>query len=83
MYSGVDGENLSPGDDSVSEPSLHEDEGSDLVDSRPSVVNQEPILLDLSRDLVDRGLFESYTYTGTLFRNLPDTHFLCFFTLSL
>ncbi|XP_073344382.1 polycystin-1-like protein 1 [Pagrus major] len=61
---GVDGENLSPGDDSVFDPSLHEDEGSNLVDSRPSVVNQEPILLDLSRDLVDRGLFESYTYTG-------------------
>ncbi|KAM8731306.1 polycystin-1-like protein 1 isoform 4-T4 [Acanthopagrus schlegelii] len=61
---GVDGENLSPGDDLEFEPSLHEDEGSDLVDSRLPVVNQEPILLDLSRDLVDSGLFESYTYTG-------------------
>lgn len=79
----MDGENLSPGDDLEFEPSLHEDEGSDLVDSRLPVVNQEPILLDLSRDLVDSGLFESYTYTGTLISKLPDTRFLCFFALCL
>ncbi|XP_044033057.1 polycystic kidney disease 1 like 1 [Siniperca chuatsi] len=62
--SGVDGESFSPGDDSVFHPAVHEDEGSNLVDSRPSVMIQEPILLDLSRDPVDRDLFESYTYTG-------------------
>ncbi|XP_045922035.1 polycystic kidney disease 1 like 1 [Micropterus dolomieu] len=60
----VDGESLTPGDDSAFHPALHEDEGSNLVDSRPSVMIQEPILLDLTRDPVDRGLFESYTYTG-------------------
>ncbi|XP_037613525.1 polycystic kidney disease 1 like 1 [Sebastes umbrosus] len=60
----VDGESFSPGDDSAFDPALHKDEGSNLVDSRPSVVIQEPILLDLPRDPVDRGLFESYTYTG-------------------
>lgn len=72
----VDGESLSPGDDSAFHPALHEDEGSNLVDSRPSVMIQEPILLDLTRDPVDRGLFESYTYTGPLFRKLTDAHYL-------
>ncbi|XP_070784659.1 polycystin-1-like protein 1 [Enoplosus armatus] len=62
--SGVDGESFGPGDDSGFDPAVHEDEGSNLVDSRPSVMIQEPILLDLPRDPVDRGLFESYTYTG-------------------
>ncbi|XP_028425777.1 polycystic kidney disease 1 like 1 [Perca flavescens] len=61
---GVDGESFSPGDDSVFDPALYEDEGSNLVHSRPSVVIQEPILLDLLRDPIDRGLFEAYTYTG-------------------
>ncbi|KAA8580858.1 hypothetical protein FQN60_013816 [Etheostoma spectabile] len=61
---GVDGESFSPGDDYVFDPALYEDEGSNLVHSRPSVVIQEPILLDLLRDPIDRGLFEAYTYTG-------------------
>ncbi|CAK6980027.1 polycystic kidney disease 1 like 1, partial [Scomber scombrus] len=61
---GVADETFSPGDDSVFYSVSHADEGSNLVDSRPSVVIQEPTLLDLPRDLVDRGLFESYTYTG-------------------
>ncbi|XP_035510575.1 polycystic kidney disease 1 like 1 [Morone saxatilis] len=61
---GVDGESFSQGDDSVFHPASHEDEGSNLVDSRPPVGTQEPILLDLPRDTVDRGLFESYSYTG-------------------
>ncbi|KAM9337218.1 polycystin-1-like protein 1 [Symphorus nematophorus] len=61
---GVDGESFHPGDDSVFDPALHEEEGSNLVNSRPSVVIQEPILLDLPRDLIERDLFESYTYTG-------------------
>ncbi|KAM6908104.1 polycystin-1-like protein 1 [Lycodopsis pacificus] len=61
---GVDGESFSPGEDSFHDPALHEDEGNNLIDSRPSVVIQEPVLLDLPRHPVDRGLFESYTYTG-------------------
>ncbi|XP_047185896.1 polycystic kidney disease 1 like 1 isoform X3 [Scophthalmus maximus] len=59
---GVDGETLSPGADSVFDPA--EGEGSNLVVSRPSVLTQEPTLLDLPRDSVDRDVFESYTYTG-------------------
>nr|XP_046228097.1 polycystic kidney disease 1 like 1 [Scatophagus argus] len=61
---GGEADTFSPGDDSAFDPALHEDVGSNLVDFRPSVVVQEPILLDLSRDLVDRDLFESYTYAG-------------------
>ncbi|KAG8009401.1 Polycystic kidney disease 1 like 1 [Nibea albiflora] len=61
---GVDGESFNPGNDSLFDPALHEDQGSNLVDSRPSVVIQQPILLDLPRVQVDRGLFESYTDTG-------------------
>ncbi|XP_034416623.1 polycystic kidney disease 1 like 1 [Cyclopterus lumpus] len=61
---GVDGESFSPGDDSFHDPALPDDEGNNLMDSRPSVVIQEPVLLDLPRDLVNRGLFESYTDTG-------------------
>ncbi|XP_050922890.1 LOW QUALITY PROTEIN: polycystic kidney disease 1 like 1 [Lates calcarifer] len=61
---GVDRETLSPGEDSVFDPAVHEDEGSNLVLPRPSVVIQEPTLLDLPRYPVDRVLFESYTYTG-------------------
>uniref|UniRef100_A0A8D3B804 Polycystic kidney disease protein 1-like 1 n=1 Tax=Scophthalmus maximus TaxID=52904 RepID=A0A8D3B804_SCOMX len=62
VLSGVDGETLSPGADSVFDPA--EGEGSNLVVSRPSVLTQEPTLLDLPRDSVDRDVFESYTYTG-------------------
>ncbi|KAE8279963.1 Polycystic kidney disease 1 like 1 Protein abecobe [Larimichthys crocea] len=47
---GVDGESFNPGDDSLFDSALHEDQGSNLVDSRPSVVIQQPILLDLPRD---------------------------------
>ncbi|XP_068160681.1 polycystin-1-like protein 1 [Antennarius striatus] len=63
----VESETFNPIDDSGIDPVIledDEDEGSNLVDSRPSVVRQEPSLLDLSRDLVERGLLESYTYTG-------------------
>ncbi|XP_051796475.1 polycystic kidney disease 1 like 1 [Acanthochromis polyacanthus] len=63
---GVDGESFSPGDDSVFDPATrHQDEGSNLVDPKPSLVIQEPSLLDLPRHPVDRGLFQSYTYTGS------------------
>lgn len=72
VLSGVDGETLSPGADSVFDPA--EGEGSNLVVSRPSVLTQEPTLLDLPRDSVDRDVFESYTYTGTLLRKLTHTH---------
>ncbi|XP_044196392.1 polycystic kidney disease 1 like 1-like [Thunnus albacares] len=61
---GVDDDTFSPEDDSVFDPASHVDEGSNLVDSRPSMVIQEPTLLDLPRGPVDRALFESYTYTG-------------------
>ncbi|KAM7390602.1 hypothetical protein PAMA_008670 [Pampus argenteus] len=74
---GVDDETFSPGDDSMFDPASHVDEGSNLVDSRPSVVIQEPTLLDLPRKLVDRGLFESYTYTGI------SSHLLSFRPFSL
>ncbi|XP_055363784.1 polycystic kidney disease 1 like 1 isoform X2 [Betta splendens] len=57
---GVDGETFAAGEESE----VHEDEWSHLVDSRPSVVTQEHTLLDLPRDPVDVGLFESYTYAG-------------------
>lgn len=63
MFPVEDGENFSVGDDSALD--LHRDEGSNLVDARPSVMVQEPTLLDLPRDPVDRWIFESYTYTGT------------------
>ncbi|XP_008299033.1 polycystic kidney disease 1 like 1 [Stegastes partitus] len=58
---GVDGESLSPGDDSLFDPATHQDEGSNLVDLKPPVVLQDPSLLDLPRHPLDRGLFESYT----------------------
>lgn len=63
--SGEDRESLSP-EDLVPDPEEHEDEGSNLVDSRPSVVSREPILLDLSRELVEAEVFDSYTYTGVI-----------------
>lgn len=63
-FSGEDQEPLGPGEDS--QPDLEEpvDEGSNLVDSRPAVLIQEPLLLDLPRELVEARLFDSYTYTG-------------------
>nr|XP_043891851.1 polycystic kidney disease 1 like 1 [Solea senegalensis] len=61
---GADGETFSLGDDSAFDPAAHEGDGSNLLVSRPSVVTQQPTLLDLPRDPVDRVLFESYTYTG-------------------
>ncbi|KAM9332615.1 LOW QUALITY PROTEIN: polycystin-1-like protein 1 [Pholidichthys leucotaenia] len=63
-HTGVDGESLSVGDVSMFDPTLHDDEGSNLMNLRPSVVIWEPTLLDLHRDQVDRGLFDSFTYTG-------------------
>lgn len=63
--SGEDGESFSP-EDLVSDPEEHEDEGSNLVDSRPSAVFQKPILLDLSRELLEAEVFDSYTYTGVI-----------------
>ncbi|XP_054863081.1 polycystic kidney disease 1 like 1 [Amphiprion ocellaris] len=60
----VDGETFSPGDDSAFDPATHQDEGSNLVDPKPSLVVQKPSLLDLPRHPVDRGLFQSYAYTG-------------------
>ncbi|XP_029978904.1 polycystic kidney disease 1 like 1 [Sphaeramia orbicularis] len=61
---GVDGETFIPIDGSEFDPLLHRDEGSNLVDSQPPVMIQEPTLLDLPRDSVDRGIFESYTSSG-------------------
>ncbi|CAJ1082323.1 polycystic kidney disease 1 like 1 [Xyrichtys novacula] len=61
---GVDGETYSAGDYEEFHPTFHEDEGSNLVDDRPSVTTRDPVLLDLHRDPVDRSVFESYTYTG-------------------
>uniref|UniRef100_A0A3P8U3P9 Polycystic kidney disease 1a n=1 Tax=Amphiprion percula TaxID=161767 RepID=A0A3P8U3P9_AMPPE len=60
----TDGETFSPGDDSAFDPATHQDEGSNLVDPKPSLVVQKPSLLDLPRHPVDRGLFQSYAYTG-------------------
>ncbi|XP_028289333.1 polycystic kidney disease 1 like 1 [Parambassis ranga] len=59
---GVDSEGFTAEDNS--DPELHEDEGSNLVELKPSQVTREPTLIDLPRDPVDRSLFESYTYTG-------------------
>ncbi|XP_076014465.1 polycystin-1-like protein 1 [Genypterus blacodes] len=61
---GVDGEMSSPGGDSVFDSASEEDQGSDLLDSRPAPVSHEQTLLDLPRDAVDKVSFESYTYTG-------------------
>uniref|UniRef100_A0A3B3C2D0 Polycystin-1-like protein 1 n=1 Tax=Oryzias melastigma TaxID=30732 RepID=A0A3B3C2D0_ORYME len=62
-------ESFSPESDSSSHSLLHKDEGSNLVDPKPSLRTQKPGLLDLHRDLVDKSLFESYTHTGILFRD--------------
>ncbi|MEQ2307153.1 hypothetical protein AMECASPLE_015419, partial [Ameca splendens] len=58
--SGVDADSISLGDDSLT----LNNEGSNLMDPKPSAVILEPTLLDLHRDSVERGQFESYTYTG-------------------
>lgn len=65
-FPGSEGESFTPGEDSVwFHPESHKDEGSNLMESRPSLaVTREPNLLDLSRQPVDGDLFESYTYTG-------------------
>lgn len=60
------------------DPELHEEQGSNLMDSKPSVVIREPVLLELSRELVDVGTFESYTYTGTIFNKSVSPHSLPF-----
>lgn len=74
-FSGEDGEPVRAGED----PEEHGEEGSNLVDSRPAVVIREPVLLDLSRELVDARLFDSYTYTGVTLSSFPSiyTHFRC------
>uniref|UniRef100_A0A087XIW0 Polycystic kidney disease 1a n=1 Tax=Poecilia formosa TaxID=48698 RepID=A0A087XIW0_POEFO len=60
----TDTEIFSPIDHSESDLMLLTNEGSNLVDPKPSVAIQEPTLLDFHRDAVEKGLFESYTYTG-------------------
>uniref|UniRef100_A0A674DR28 Polycystin 1 like 1, transient receptor potential channel interacting n=1 Tax=Salmo trutta TaxID=8032 RepID=A0A674DR28_SALTR len=50
--------------DSAPVPGSSEDEGSNLMDSSPSLVVLDPTLLDLPRELLEQELFESYTYTG-------------------
>lgn len=70
----MDGESQSAGDDSGLHLDLHEDSSSNLVDSRPSVLVQMLGLLDLSRDLVDGALFESYTYTGTIVKKISHSY---------
>uniref|UniRef100_A0A3Q4GJI1 Polycystic kidney disease protein 1-like 1-like n=1 Tax=Neolamprologus brichardi TaxID=32507 RepID=A0A3Q4GJI1_NEOBR len=61
---GEDGESFSAGDVLMFDMGLHKDEGSNLVDSKPFVAIQAPTLLDLPRNPLNRGLFESFTYTG-------------------
>ncbi|XP_017157255.1 polycystic kidney disease 1 like 1 [Poecilia reticulata] len=61
---GTDTERFSPIDNSESDLMPLQNEGSNLVDPKPSVAIQEPTLLDFHRDAVEKGLFESYTYTG-------------------
>ncbi|XP_029955937.1 polycystic kidney disease 1 like 1 [Salarias fasciatus] len=60
------GEGFGGGVDSIFDPPPHQEEegGSNLVDLTSSVAIREPTLLDLTRDSISRGLFESYTYTG-------------------
>lgn len=65
-FSGGDVEPVRAGEE-TSDSEEHVDEGSNLVDSRPSVLIREPVLLDLSRELVEAKLFDSYTYTGVIF----------------
>nr|XP_046146915.1 polycystic kidney disease 1 like 1 [Oncorhynchus gorbuscha] len=63
---GVGGGNSesSEGDSAPAVPGSAEDEGSNLMDSSPSLVVLDPTLLDLPRELLEPELFESYTYTG-------------------
>lgn len=70
-FSGEDGEPGRVGEESLPEPEEHVDEGSNLVDPRPSILIREPVLLDLSRELVEAKLFDSYTYTGVIISFLP------------
>ncbi|XP_061523045.1 polycystin-1-like protein 1 [Phycodurus eques] len=61
---GVDVQTSSPGDELSFNPASHDPEGSNLLESRPGQVIREQTLLDLPRDLVEAGLFASYTSTG-------------------
>ncbi|XP_034038147.1 polycystic kidney disease 1 like 1-like [Thalassophryne amazonica] len=74
---GEDTETFGPGGRSVFDPEPERDKGSNLMESRPSVVTQQPTVLDLPRDPVDRGVFESYTYSGV------SSPLLCFRPFSL
>lgn len=81
-FSGEDGEPVRAGEESLPDPEEHVDEGSNLVDSRPSVLIREPVLLDLSRELVEARLFDSYTYTGVIgvsFFSKIYTHFKSYY----
>lgn len=81
ISSGVDRDFVNPGEASGLSLELHEDRGSNLVDPRLPVAIQEAVLLDLSRELLDPGLFESYTYTGTLFKKITDSRVLSLSTV--
>nr|XP_015810828.2 polycystic kidney disease 1 like 1 [Nothobranchius furzeri] len=61
---GVNNEQSTPGEEFEFAPALIPDEGSNLLDPKPSAVIQKPTVLGLHRDAVDGVLFESYTYTG-------------------
>lgn len=66
----MDDESHRRGDGSGLNFELNEENGSNLVDSRLQPrLTQEPVLLDLPRDLVDETVFKSYTYTGMLVQN--------------
>lgn len=63
----MDNESHSLGDSFGLHLESNEDHGSNLVDSRLQPrLTQEPVLLDLPREPVDKILFKSYTYTGAL-----------------
>lgn len=63
----MDDESHSLGDNSGLNLESNEENGSDLVDSRLHPrLTQEPLLLDLPRDLVDETVFKSYTHAGKL-----------------
>ncbi|XP_061660608.1 polycystin-1-like protein 1 isoform X3 [Syngnathoides biaculeatus] len=61
---GVGVQTSTPGDDPSFNTVSHEPEGSNLFESSSRQVIREQTLLDLPRDLVEAGLFASYTYTG-------------------
>lgn len=71
VFPGEDGESSHAGGVSVFDVALHKDEGSNLMDPKPSVAIRAPTLLDLPRRAVNRDLFESFTSTGALYRNIP------------